>query len=134
MSAQRLALATLLVRDYDLARAWFERVLGWRVVEDTVLGPAKRWLVVAPAQGGGGLLLARAATPAQDAAVGAQAAGRVAFFLHTDDFDADLARLRTHGVRLGEPAPRDEAYGRVIVFLDLYGNRWDLIGPPRRPA
>lgn len=128
MTRQRLAMTTLLVRDYDEAIEWFTRVLRWRLVEDTVLSPAKRWLVVAP-EGGAALLLAKAATPEQQAAIGTQSGGRVFLFLHTDDIDDDIAHLRAQGVRFAEPAPRDEAYGRVIVFDDLYGNKWDLIQP-----
>lgn len=128
----RLALVTLVVRDYDEALAFFTGPLGFRLVEDTPLGEDKRWVVVAPrGAAGAGLLLARAATPAQEDAVGRQAGGRVAYFLESDDFARDHARLRAAGVRFTE-APRHEAYGDVAVFLDLYGNRWDLVG--RRPG
>jgi catechol 2,3-dioxygenase-like lactoylglutathione lyase family enzyme len=124
----RLASVSLLVRDYDAAIAFFTGALGFVLLEDTPVGGAKRWVVVAPAGGGGGatLLLARAATPEQEAAVGRQAGGRVFLFLRTDDFARDHAAFTARGVRFVEE-PRDEAYGRVAVFLDLYGNRWDLL-------
>lgn len=127
-----LAQVALLVRDYDEAIAWYTRVLRLRLVEDTPLSATKRWVVVAP-EGGAALLLARAATPEQQALVGRQAAGRVWLFVHTDDFDGELAHLRAHGVHFVD-APRTEPYGRVVVFHDLYGNPWDLIEPPRRAA
>lgn len=127
MSGAALARVTFLVRDYDEAIAFFVDALGFSLGEDTDLGGGKRWVrVVAP--GGGELLLARASTPDQAARVGDQTGGRVAFFLHTDDFSRDHARMLSAGVRFRE-TPRREAYGRVAVFEDLYGNAWDLIGP-----
>ena len=134
MTLQRLAMATLVVRDYDEAIAWFTRVLRWRLVEDQPMTEAKRWVVVAPSGGGSALLLAKAASAEQEAAIGRQTGGRVALFLHTDDLDADLAHLRAQGVKFAEPAPRAEPYGRVIVFRDLYGNKWDLIETAGRLA
>ncbi len=125
---RRLAAITLVVRDYDEAINWFTRVLRLRLVEDTPLSPTKRWVVVAPDEGAA-LLLARAATPEQAAAVGQQSGGRVFLFLHTSDIDADIVHLRSHDVRFAEAHPRDEPYGRVIVFFDLYENQWDLIEP-----
>jgi catechol 2,3-dioxygenase-like lactoylglutathione lyase family enzyme len=117
----------LLVRDYDEAIAWFTRVLGFALVEDTPVAGGKRWVVVAPAgPGGASLLLARAATDEQRARVGDQTGGRVFLFLETDDFARDHAALVARGVRFAEP-PRAEPYGTVAVFLDLYGNRWDLV-------
>lgn len=126
---QSLALVTLVVRDYDEAVAFFTGALGFAVREDEPRPGGKRWVVVGP-PGGGSLLLAKAATPEQAARVGDQTGGRVAFFLHTDDFARDYEAFRSRGVRFVEE-PRDEAYGTVAVFVDLYGNRWDLIGPPR---
>jgi catechol 2,3-dioxygenase-like lactoylglutathione lyase family enzyme len=120
---------TLVVRDYDEAIAFYTRVLRFELVEDTRLSASKRWVVVRPGGGGAALLLAQAATPEQQAAIGRQAGGRVFLFLHTDDLDRDVAHLRAHGVRFAEDAPREEAYGRVTVFHDLYGNQWDLIEP-----
>jgi catechol 2,3-dioxygenase-like lactoylglutathione lyase family enzyme len=119
----------LLVRDYDEAIAWFSSRLGFALLEDTPLGGAKRWVRVGPKAGSGAtLLLARAATPEQEAFVGKQAGGRVFLFLHTDDVRRDYERMRALGVRFrGEP--REEPYGRVVVFEDLYGNPWDLIEP-----
>jgi len=127
--APTLAHLALLVRDYDEAIAWFTGALGFGLLEDTPLGGGKRWVRVGPAGGrGAALLLARAATPEQEAAVGKQAGGRVFLFLHTDDFARDRARLAAHGARFRE-APRQEPYGTVVVFEDLYGNAWDLIEP-----
>ncbi len=126
--SKRLAHTTLLVPDYDDAITWFTQVLRFQLLQDTALSPGKRWVVVAPSRDGGALLLARAVTPEQHALVGRQGAGRVWLFLHTDGFDAELAHLRAHGVHITE-APRDEAYGRVVVFEDRWGNRWDLIEP-----
>jgi len=130
--AQRIALATLVVRDYDEALAFFVDRLGFEVAEDAPLSPGKRWVVVAPpGDGGARLLLARADNPEQAAGVGRQAAGRVVLFLETDDFARDHAAYLARGVRFVEE-PRRESYGTVAVFEDLYGNRWDLI-EPRRP-
>lgn len=124
----KLALVAYLVRDYDEAIQWFTGALGFTLVEDTRLSPDKRWVVVAPPAGGSSLLLAKAVGPAQEAAMGAQAGGRVAFFLHTDDFARDHAAMTSKGVKFLE-APRDESYGTVAVFVDLYGMTWDLIEP-----
>ncbi len=127
--ARSIAMVALLVRDYDEAIAFFTTALRFAVVEDTPLDAGKRWVVVAPPDGqGAGLLLARAATPEQLASVGNQTGGRVFLFLHTDDFWADYRHMLAHGVRFAEE-PRDEPYGRVAVFFDLYGNRWDLLEP-----
>jgi catechol 2,3-dioxygenase-like lactoylglutathione lyase family enzyme len=123
---QHLAHVALLVRDYDEALAYFVDRLGFTLAEDRRISPEKRWVVVTPPGGQTGLLLARAATPEQEAAVGRQGGGRVFLFLHTDDFARDHARLRERGVAFTE-APREEPYGTVAVFEDLYGNRWDLL-------
>ena len=127
MTGAALALTGYLVADQDEAIDYFVGVLGFTLVEDTGLGGGKRWVVVA-APGGGALLLARATGDEQRAAIGRQAGGRVFLFLHTDDFARDHAAWTARGVRFVEP-PRDEPYGRVAVFEDLYGNRWDLIQP-----
>lgn len=124
---QTLAATALLVPDYDEAIAFFTTVLRWTLVEDTPLSADKRWVRVAPA-GGGTLLLARAANEAQRAAIGQQSGGRVFMFLHTTTFDADHRHMLAHDVRFLE-APRHEPYGTVAVFLDPWGNRWDLIQP-----
>lgn len=126
---QHIALVSLVVRDYDEAISFYVNVLGFHVVEDTSLSENKRWVVVAPAGSlGADLLLAKAADENQSAAIGHQTGGRVFLFLHTDDFDRDYAAFRSRGARFLE-VPRTEAYGRVAMFEDLYGNRWDLIQP-----
>ncbi len=119
----------LVVREYDEAIDWYTRVLGFELREDTPLGCGKRWVRVAPpGSRETSFLLARAAGPEQQAAIGRQASGRVFLFLHTDDFARDYARMQACGVHFVE-SPRVESYGTVVVFEDLYGNRWDLIGP-----
>ncbi len=124
-----IALVTLVVHDYDEAITFFTEALRFSVLEDTPLGDGKRWVVVAPPDGrGAALLLARATTPEQSAHVGNQTGGRVALFLHTADFGDDFRHMQAHGVRFAE-APREERYGRVVVFYDLYGNKWDLVQP-----
>ncbi len=122
----QLELITLVVRDYDAAIAYYCGVMGFNLIEDTQLSAEKRWVVASPGAGGANLLLAKAADDAQHAAIGNQAGGRVGLFLSTDDFDADYARLKTAGVEFVE-SPRSEPYGKVVVFRDLYGNKWDLI-------
>ena len=125
--SQTIERVALLVRDYDEAIAYYTGRLGFALIEDTPLGDGKRWVVVAPPGGTGtALLLARAATPEQVARVGDQAGGRVFLFLATDDFWRDYRALRSRGVTFAEE-PRREAYGTVAVFVDLYGNRWDLL-------
>lgn len=123
----RLALATLLVRDYDEAIAFFRDVLDFELVED-VRDPqrGKRWVVVRPPGGGAGLVLGRPSRPGQGAFVGNQTAGRVAFFLATDDLARDHEKLLARGVVFARE-PNDFDYGRVAVFEDLYGNLWDLV-------
>jgi catechol 2,3-dioxygenase-like lactoylglutathione lyase family enzyme len=127
-----LALTTLIVDDYDRAIAFFVDALGFEVTEDspstTDDGRAKRWVVVHPLGGQTGLLLARADGEAQSAAIGHQYAGRVGLFLRVDDFEAAHRRLLDHGASVVRQ-PRDEPYGRVLVFEDPMGNRWDLLGP-----
>jgi catechol 2,3-dioxygenase-like lactoylglutathione lyase family enzyme len=128
----RLDLVTVVVDDYDTAIAFFTGPLGFELAEDspslTNDGRPKRWVVVRPPGGGTGLLLARADGPRQAAVAGHQVAGRVGFFLHADDFDAACARMTAAGVEF-VTAPRTEPYGQVAVFLDIAGNRWDLLGP-----
>jgi catechol 2,3-dioxygenase-like lactoylglutathione lyase family enzyme len=124
-----LAHVTFLVRDYDEAITFFTQALGFQLVEDTAMSDGKRWVVVAPpGVQGASLLLARASTPEQLEQVGNQTGGRVFLFLHTDDFQGDCSRMQSHGVRFAEQ-PREEPYGTVVVFFDLYGNKWDLIQP-----
>ena len=124
-----VAVVTLLVRDYDEAIAWFTGTLGLDLIEDTALDEGKRWVLVGQRAGAGcNVLLAKAADPEQAARIGDQTGGRVAFFLGTDDFERDHALLSSRGVEFVE-APRNETYGTVAVFRDIYGNRWDLIEP-----
>lgn len=133
--AHSIVLVALVVPDYDEAIDYFTEVLRFALVEDEPREAGKRWVVVAPRDAGGatgvrgvGLLLAKAANAEQLAHVGNQTGGRVFLFLHTADFWGDYQHLRSHGVRFAED-PREEAYGRVVVFFDRYGNKWDLIQP-----
>ena len=126
-------LAAIVVEKYDPAIAFFVDALGFELIEDspalTNSGRPKRWVVVRPPGAATGILLAEADGAVQSAVVGNQLAGRVGFFLRVDDFDAALARMTAAGVQfLGEP--RSEVYGRVVVFKDIAGNSWDLLGPP----
>src|SRR3954471_16691475 len=127
-----LHLVALVVREYDPAIRFFVDVLGFELVEDTPSvtndGRPKRWVVVRPPGAQTGILLARADGERQEDIVGAQHAGRVGFFLHVADFAAHYARMTAAGVEFVRP-PRREAYGQVAVFLDIAGNRWDLVGP-----
>ena len=127
-----LDLVALIVEDYDPAIDFFVRVLQFELIEDvpstTNDGRPKRWVVVRPPGGATGILLARADGDHQRAAVGHQFAGRVGLFLRVDDFDAAYARMVGAGVAF-VTAPRAEAYGKVAVFVDIAGNRWDLLGP-----
>jgi catechol 2,3-dioxygenase-like lactoylglutathione lyase family enzyme len=124
---QKIGYVALLVRDYDEAIAYFTDVLRFTLIEDTRLADAKRWVLVAPPGSNGTcVVLAKAVTSDQVARVGNQAGGRVFLFLHTDDFWRDYHGMRARGVVFRE-APRQEAYGIVAVFEDLYGNRWDLL-------
>ncbi|MBL1084630.1 VOC family protein [Streptomyces actinomycinicus] len=127
---RRLALVTLVVDDYDEAVRFYTEALGFRLAEDAHRPDGSRWVVVEPGGDGPGtgLLLARAKGEGQRARVGDQTGGRVGFFLHTDDFARDHARMTAAGVTFLEE-PRHEPYGTVAVFQDLYGNRWDLLQP-----
>ncbi|HEY1721786.1 MAG TPA: VOC family protein [Magnetospirillaceae bacterium] len=125
--SSHLGAVALVVRDYDEAKAWYEEKLGFTTVEDTPLGDGKRWLVVAPpGSKETHILLAQAATVEQDAFIGNQTGGRVFLFLHTDDFWRDHEAFKARGVKFIEE-PREEKYATVVVFEDLYGNRWDLL-------
>lgn len=127
-----IGLITVVVHEYDPAIAFFVDALGFELAEDSPAltndGRPKRWIVIRPPGAATGLLLARADGQEQAAVVGNQAAGRVSFFLNVEDFDASYARMTAKGVRF-LTAPRTEPYGRVAVFLDIAGNKWDLIGP-----
>ena|SRR5690348_14085074 len=129
----QLDLVAVVVDEYDPAIEFFTGVLGFELVEDapavsTHDGRPKRWVVVRPPGAQTGILLARADGERQRGAVGDQVAGRVGFFLRVDDFEASYERMQNAGVRFAS-APRSEPYGRVAVFLDIAGNRWDLLGP-----
>ena len=130
-----LELVALVVREYDSAIRFFVDVLQFELVEDvpslTNDGRPKRWVVVRPAGAATGILLARADGEHQQATVGQQFAGRVGFFLRVDDFEASFARMTAVGVTF-VTAPRTELYGQVAVFLDLEGNRWDLLSRAAR--
>jgi catechol 2,3-dioxygenase-like lactoylglutathione lyase family enzyme len=130
-----LELVALVVHEYDPAIRFFVDVLGFELVEDspalTSAGREKRWVVVRPPGAQTGLLLARADGEEQAAVVGRQHAGRVGFFLRVDDFDSAYERMVAAGVEFVR-APRRETYGLAAVFLDVAGNRWDLLGPASR--
>ena len=132
-----LELVALVVRDYDQAIRFFVDVLQFELVEDTPSltndGRSKRWVVVRPVGGKAGILLARADGEQQAKVIGQQFAGRVGLFLRVDDFDASYQRMVAVGVRFVS-SPRIEPYGKVAVFLDLEGNRWDLLGPRLQTA
>jgi len=122
-----LGMITVVVDDYDTAIDYYTTALGFTLVEDTKMSETKRWVVVAPDENqGAALLLAQAASPEQSAAIGNQSGGRVMFFLYTDDFDRDYSHMAKHNVAFTE-APRIEEFGKVVVFADKYGNKWDFI-------
>ncbi|KZB60048.1 VOC family protein [Thalassospira sp. MCCC 1A02491] len=122
-----IGLCALIVRDYDDAIAFYTDKVGFDLIEDTDMGDGKRWVIVAPKGATETrILLARASGADQENAIGNQTGGRVGFFLNTDDFARDHARMTKAGVRFLE-APRHEPYGTVAVFEDLYGNKWDLL-------
>jgi catechol 2,3-dioxygenase-like lactoylglutathione lyase family enzyme len=124
---------TFLVREYEEAIAYFTQALDFTLVTDTPLGEDRRWIVVAP-PAGPGLILVKAETAEEKAQVGNQAAGRAFLFLHTADFHREYDAMRMRGVTFCE-TPRKEPYGMVAIFQDLYGNYWDLKGPPQaKPA
>lgn len=126
---QKIASIALVVRDYDEAIGYYSGKMGFELLEDSDLGNGKRWVRMSPpGSPETSLLLARAATPDQESAIGNQTGGRVFLFLHTDDFWRDYHRMRSLGVVFLEE-PRQELYGTVVVFADLYGNKWDLIQP-----
>lgn len=124
----RIGQLALLVRDYDEAIAWFTEKLNFDLVEDTPLSAKKRWVVVSPPgdSGGASLLLAKAKNSQEEAFIGDQTGGRVFLFLYTKDFDRDYEAMNEKGVDFTE-TPRKEEYGKVVVFKDLYGNKWDMV-------
>jgi lactoylglutathione lyase len=134
---QKIGYVALLVRGYDEAIEFFTKTLRFTLVEDRSMGNGKRWILVAPPNSpeSCSVLLAKASTPEQESRIGNQAGGRVFFFLQTDDFWRDYHDMKTRGVKFNEE-PRQESYGTVVVFEDLYGNKWDLleVNKPRSGA
>lgn len=127
--SQKIAHITLVVDDYDLAIGFYTKKLGFELLEDTVISETKRWVLVAPKHNSGcALLLAKAANEDQVSRIGNQTGGRVFLFLYTDDFQSDYQNLLDNHIQIVRP-PREEPYGTVVVFSDLYGNLWDLIQP-----
>ena len=126
---QTIAHIALVVRDYNEAIDFYTRVMGFELLEDTTLGPGKRWVLVGPrGNRGTSLLLAKAANAEQETRVGNQTGGRVFLFLYTDDFWRDFHAYKARGVAFARE-PKEETYGTVAVFKDLYGNAWDLVQP-----
>ena len=124
---QTIGSLTFLVEDYDEAIDYFTNKLQFDLIEDTRLSETKRWVVVSPkGTGGTSLLLAKASTEEQEKAIGNQTGGRVAFFLYTDDFNRDYEKMKSAGVNFLE-LPREESFGWVVIFQDLYGHKWDFI-------
>jgi catechol 2,3-dioxygenase-like lactoylglutathione lyase family enzyme len=118
----------LVVADYDEAIHWYTQKLGFKLIEDTTVSEVKRWVLIQPpGEESCQLLLAKAATDEQKSRVGNQTGGRVFLFLHTDDFERDHDNLLQKGIKIVR-GPSEEEYGKVLVFEDLYGNLWDLIG------
>ena len=124
---RKLAHIALVVDDYDKAIAYYTGVLGFELIQDETLSETKRWVLISPGDGSCQLLLARAVGPLQEQAIGNQTGGRVFLFLHTNTFQKDYDRLLAHHVEIVRP-PEEMPYGRVLVFRDIYGNLWDLIG------
>jgi catechol 2,3-dioxygenase-like lactoylglutathione lyase family enzyme len=125
---QSIANITLVVKDYDEAIRFYTQTLKFDLIEDTPLTETKRWVLVAPrGSTGTRLLLAKAGSPEQESCIGNQTGGRVFLFLQTDDFWRDYQDMKSQGVHFHEE-PRTEPYGMVVVFADLYGNKWDLLG------
>lgn len=125
--SQKIGYIALVVRGYDEAIAWYTNKLQFELVEDTKISETKRWVLVAPKGGQSPhVLLAKAASPEQETRIGNQTGGRVFLFLHTDDFARDYESLRARGVQFVR-GPSEETYGKVAVFEDLYGNKWDLL-------
>lgn len=124
---KKLAHIALVVDDYDKAIAYYTNVLGFQLIQDEVLSESKRWVLVSPGDGSCQLLLARAVGQVQEQAIGNQSGGRVFLFLHTDTFLQDYERLVSHQVEIVRQ-PEEMPYGQVLVFRDMYGNLWDLIG------
>jgi uncharacterized glyoxalase superfamily protein PhnB len=122
----KFGMVTIVVDDYDIAISHYVTDLGFQLIEDTQIDSAKRWVVVSPGEQGAKILLAKASTPEQISAIGNSTAGRVAFFLYTEDFENVYENYKNAGVEFTEE-PRSETFGKVVVFKDAYGNKWDLI-------
>ena len=118
---------TIVIDEYDAAIKHYVEDLGFALIEDSTLTPDKRWIVVAPSNQGARILLAKAANETQKAAIGNSTGGRVGFFMYTTEFSQTYELYKSRGIRFLEE-PRQEAYGQVVVFIDKYGNKWDLIG------
>ena len=121
-----LGMIAIVVDEYDVAIAHYVNDLGFALMEDKQMSPEKRWVVVAPSNDGAKILLARAATDQQRAAIGNSTGGRVGFFMYTTNFVETYEKYKARGIEFAEQ-PRQEAYGQVVVFKDKYGNKWDLI-------
>ena len=128
MAQQQLFQIALVVRDYDEAIKFYVNKLGFELIEDTAMSETKRWVVVSPGKNSCQLLLAKAADEHQGSRVGDQTGGRVFLFMYTDDIDSYEIRLQKEDIRIVR-GPVTESFGKVIVFEDLYGNKWDLIQP-----
>ncbi|MBL4591972.1 MAG: VOC family protein [Phycisphaerales bacterium] len=127
---QKVAQLVMLIRDYDEAIGFYTGKLGFEILEDTRRSETKRWVRVAPPGSGCSSLFAKSSSAQQDACVGNQTGGRVFAFLNTDNFDAYYNKLKSNGVEF-VGSPRNEGFGKVVVFMDLYGNKWDLIEPQK---
>jgi uncharacterized glyoxalase superfamily protein PhnB len=121
-----LGMITIVIDDYDSAIKHYVEDLDFTLIEDTALSADKRWVVVAPGNDGAKILLAKAANEAQTSAIGNSTGGRVGFFMYTNTFTETYESYKSHGIEFIE-TPRQESYGRVVVFKDKYGNKWDLI-------
>jgi len=121
-----LGMITIVVDDYDAAILHYVNDLGFTLIEDTVLTPEKRWVVIAPGKEGAKILLAKAASNEQRAAIGNSTGGRVGFFMYTRNFTETYELYKSNGIEFTE-TPRQESFGQVVVFKDKYGNKWDLI-------
>ena len=126
MSVNTLGMITIVVDEYDQAISHYVNDLGFALIEDKEMTPEKRWVVVAPSSDGARILLAKAATDAQKAAIGNSTGGRVGFFMYTTSFNETYNAYKSRGIEFIE-SPRQETYGQVVVFKDKYGNKWDLI-------
>ncbi|CAB4680887.1 unannotated protein [freshwater metagenome] len=121
-----LGMVAIVIDDYDVAISHYVNVLGFSLIEDKVISPEKRWVVVAPSKEGARILLAKAANDQQRSAIGNSTGGRVGYFMYTTNFAETFETYTSRGIEFIE-SPRQEAYGQVVVFKDLYGNKWDLI-------